>query len=123
MWKAIVALAALATLSAGPAASAEASDTTADVRCLVVSLAMLQSTSQGQQTAGLLSFFYFEGRIDGREPNYDLEAGLRREITRMSGEQLSDEAKRCGGILTSRGDELMQIGKHLGDTVPALPSS
>ncbi len=94
-------------------ARAQDADTTADVRCLVVSVSMVASQQQNQQTAGLMSALYFLGRLDGRRPDLDLENRLVDEVTKLKPEQLREEAVRCGALLKERGKALTDMGARI----------
>jgi hypothetical protein len=41
----------------------------------------------------------------------------------MRGDAMAAEAVRCGGILKDKGADLISIGKHMQNSLPALPSS
>jgi hypothetical protein len=57
---------------------------------------------------------YFVGRLDGRAPGLDIEAGLRRLMTPANaGELLKPDLQRCAAILTERGTVLQKIGNSM----------
>ena len=89
--------------------------TTSDVRCLVVSLNLADSADESIRRAALVSFQYFLGRLDGREPQLDLEQRLTAEVLRMSDEELRAQATVCGDMLVRRGREVGAIGRRIED--------
>ena len=56
---------------------------------------------------------YFLGRIDGRSPNADLEALLKKTAKKMTAAELRSAASRCGAEFSRRGAEITRIGKTL----------
>lgn len=106
-------LIALALAAATPVPDANEQD----LRC-VAAIALIIG-SQGEKadpslTAGLL---YFVGRLDGRAPAIDLEAGIRRLIaTPEAAQQLKPDMARCGALLSERGTVLQKIGDNLKGT-------
>ena len=106
-------LIALALAAATPVPDANEQD----LRC-VAALALIIG-SQGEKadpslTAGLL---YFVGRLDGRAPGTDLEAGIRRLMAPAdAGQQLKPDMERCGTLLGERGTVLQAIGNNLKAT-------
>lgn len=91
-------------------AKAQDAETTADVRCIAVGIRVPASL---QQSTGTMVVLYFLGRLDGRVPKLDLEDLLTKEISRMTATDYVSEAVRCGGALTLRGQQLVQIGKNM----------
>lgn len=115
-WRLILSAAALAGGLAAPAAAQDAA-TTADLRCTIAAVALAGSaggnaTLQQQATMAAL---YFIGKLDGRTPNLDLEAGIRAEMAKMSQSEMGAEAQRCGQQLMGRGQALQTIGEHFKD--------
>jgi hypothetical protein len=114
MIRSIALSAALATsLAATGAQAADTTDITSDVRCMVVAAAMAQNTDPKVQNAGLMAGLYYLGKLDGREPNLDLEARLKQELAQMKPAEMVAEAQRCGAQLTARGKTVTDIGARL----------
>jgi hypothetical protein len=115
-------LAAVAALSLAGAARAQTTPNRDDVRCLVVSMAVLELGGQTGQSAGMMSALYFLGRLDGREPDLDLENSLIDEISAMKPADVRVEAVRCGGQLAMRGKILQNVGQHLMERGKVIPN-
>jgi len=111
--RAIMCATALFSCAAASAAAQEADALDADLRCLVVSLVLIGSTEPQQQQAGMGSFFYYLGRVDGARPGHDLEASLAQLAQTMTSEEISQEMVRCGSQLMTRGREVQDIGARL----------
>ena len=90
-------------------------DTTADVRCLVVSAMSVATQDSWLAAAGTLSAFYWLGRLDGRTPDLDLENRVLEQVHSLSPNQLAAEAQRCGELLKDRGAFLTRMGQDLVD--------
>jgi hypothetical protein len=73
----------------------------------------MQQQSTEFQTAGMMSAMYYLGRLDGRAPKADIESMLASQVSSMTGEDYSQEAKRCGTTLQGRGAQMQQIGQNL----------
>jgi hypothetical protein len=107
-----VAMAALAALLAFPApALAQDDPNHSDVRCILGMIALMRNPQT--QAAGGAGTLYFAGRIEGRDPNFDLQAALTREIGRMQLNDYGIEARRCGQLLKAKNDGLKSIGEGL----------
>ena len=97
-------------------AAAPTDATTADLRC-VAAFAMAggmegQTAEARQGITG--AFMYYIGRIDARDPNYDLQG----QLTRLLGspgvdQQLQADAKRCGAEMARRGSEITALGQAI----------
>jgi hypothetical protein len=108
-----LAAAALAASLAATGAQAADTDTTSDVRCMVVAAAMAQNTDPNVQNVGLMAGLYYLGKLDGRDPRLDLEARLKQELAQMKPAEMVAEAQRCGAQLTARGKAMTEIGARL----------
>jgi hypothetical protein len=102
----------LAVLLQSTAAADEAS-VRADVRCVIVSIRIMQLQDPNLQKAGTMSALYFFGRLDGASPSLDLEERIVKELTIMTPEDYKTESARCGGELQVRGQALQEIGGSL----------
>jgi hypothetical protein len=96
-----------------PQARADTSDATPDVRCLIVGMRMGQIPGATAQTAGIMTLFYYLGRLDAFSPKPDLEVLIESEVRKMSPDDLKSEAVRCGSEITEKGKQLQVIGQHL----------
>jgi hypothetical protein len=106
-----LAIAATPALSVGEDSSDGPS--TADVKCLVVGLAMSQSSNQGQASAAPLVSLYYLGKIDGRDPNLDLERNLGQLSRSMTQADIRSAAARCSVELEKRSESLRAIAARL----------
>ena len=99
---------------AAPAVAQQAPPVEADLRCIAALSAITGNLPEGtqrlQMAAGVM---YFVGRIDGAVSSIDLKAELKRIVPNLTIQQISDETKRCAGILTTKGTQLQEIGKDL----------
>ncbi len=84
-----------------------------DLRCLaLVSMAVTQA--DGEQKAGLIAgVMYYFGRIDGRSPGYDLQAGVQRVAAAMTPDQSKAELQRCAAQMQDRSSYLQKVGDAL----------
>ncbi len=92
---------------------AQDSDSIADVRCVVIALKLAATPTATQQSAGMMAFLYYIGRLEGRVPSLDLEDLIVRELSTMTAADYRSEAQRCGGNLTLKGQEITKIGADL----------
>lgn len=91
-------------------ARAQKPDIDGDLRCIaLLSVAVGQAApdKQGVMIAGAM---YFIGRLDGKAPNTDLKAGLKRIIEGFTQEQAAAEGQRCSAILAEKGKLLQGVG-------------
>lgn len=95
-----------------PRAEAVSPQTIADVQCMVVGARLLESADQRQRMSGEMLLTYYLGRIDGRSPNVDLEALMKR-VGKMSESDFRRAATRCGAEFSARGAQIVRIGKSL----------
>jgi hypothetical protein len=100
-------------LSLSMYARAQDSETIDDVRCVVVGLKMGGTEDASQQSAALMLTLYYIGRIDGRVPKLDFETLLAKETVKMTPTEFKNEAKRCGGHLSLKGEQITKIGKDM----------
>lgn len=112
----ILALAAAAALSAQTADPA----TEADLRCVAVLALAGAKAPEDKKMALAGGLLFFAGRIEGRSPDLDLEAGLRRVSAGLTDAAVRENLTRCAGILQERGTYLSDIGKRMQAT-PAKP--
>lgn len=113
MVRAAVAAIGLLFFSAPQSVALESSTLDADLRCLVASLVLVNSTDAQERQAGMGSFSYWLGRVDGAEPNLDLEERIANLSQQMTSEDIARELVRCGSELMARGQEVQRIGNRL----------
>lgn len=73
-----------------------------DVRCVLAMSAMAKNEAYKQWAQ--FGFFYYTGRLRGRDAEFNLGEALKREYRFMPAVQYNDEVKRCSDALgeTSR---------------------
>jgi hypothetical protein len=106
------ALAGALTLVSAKALAQDA-ETIADVRCVIVGIRFAGMADAAQHSAGMMLSMYYIGRLDGRVPKLDIEELMIKEISAMTESDYGSEAKRCGGSLTAKGQEVTRIGKDI----------
>jgi hypothetical protein len=108
----LIAIGALG-LTATAGAQAQKPDIDGDLRCIaLLSVAIGQATpdKQGSMIAGAM---YFIGRLDGKAPNTDLKAGIKRILEGFTQEQAAADGQRCSAILAEKGQVLQGVGSEL----------
>jgi hypothetical protein len=110
-WVLIAALIVLLSVSAS--ADEQNVENTADVRCVIVGIRLVQSGNSQQQLAGQLAAMYYVGRLDGRTPRWDAEAAISSEVGRMTPADYAADARRCGTELIVKGQQMAEWGKKL----------
>jgi hypothetical protein len=103
---------------AGRADSAN-TQTTADAQCMVIGARLSASPDPQEKGPGQMILMYYLGRIDGRSPKVDLKTLLKNETQSMKASDLKRAAARCGKEFAARGEDIVQIGKSLGNGKPA----
>lgn len=106
---------AFCTLAAVARADPPDTQTVADAQCMVVGARLSASTDPQQKVPGQMILMYYLGRIDGRSPTADLKSLIRTETQKMTTPELQKAADRCGKQFAARGEEIVQIGKSLGN--------
>lgn len=107
-----IAAAAVAILGTGPS-RAETPETAQDLRCLAVSFGMATNKDPEIAQGAILSALYYLGRVDGREPNFELEKRLSEPNAMPVGKDLEEAIKSCGAKLAARGQELVEMGARI----------
>jgi hypothetical protein len=111
----VAAVTLLGVAGLGAASGARAADDWAmgaDLRC-VSAFAFLISNPQYKDNA-TIGLFYYLGRIDGRDPTYDLAKGLAQVRSSVQG-QIASESQRCGAEIKAKNEALKAIS---GQTQP-----
>ena len=103
-----------------PMADAPADPNLADLQCAAVFAAVGAGTNAPETLQGLTgAFMYYVGRIDARDPLYDIEGQLIRLL--KGGDyatQFQADAKRCSAEMQQRGAEIEAIGKAIEASSP-----
>lgn len=99
-----------------PVAHAQTVDENAlDIRCMVVALGMIAMQDAQLRQQGSTAMMYFLGRLDARAPGYDLENAIYTANKAMSQAERATEAQRCGGMLITRGQQLVEMGQRISE--------
>jgi hypothetical protein len=108
-WSALAGLLALWSVQV----RAQDAETSADIRCVLVGIQFAGMADPSQRSAGMMLSLYYIGRLDAHVPKLDIEDLMVKEISTMSPSDYGFEAKRCGGRLTEKGQEITRIGKDM----------
>jgi len=102
----LLAFVAAAALFGGANAAHAADDWTmgADLRCVVAFGALVSNPTY--RDAASSGIFYFVGRLEGRDPTFDLAGGLKKMRSVMQPNQYASEAERCGAELKAKNELL-----------------
>ena len=104
-----------ASLASIPVAAADK----ADLRC--VAIFSLMASEMPEEKAGMTgAIMFYIGRIEGRGAGLDLQTELNRAIEDLgvSGDVIETEAKRCGGEMMVKGEEVERMGNAMADDPP-----
>ena len=80
-----------------------------DVRCFLAMSVLAQNAEYKQ--AGAVGTFYFAGRIEGRNPDFDLKAAVRSEAGRIGAQEYIGEIRRCGDLVKAEGESMSKMGQ------------
>jgi hypothetical protein len=86
------------------------------VRCLIAfgsASAPGSDIPENLKPSLLSGSMYFLGKLQGRDPDLDLESRIAREAQKMAPEDMRDELVRCGNELEDRGAEMNAIASRL----------
>ncbi len=100
-------------LFANSAAAADDPEVTRDVQCLAVNAYLASKDDASLKMAGLMASLYYLGRLDGRDPDADLNRRLTDEVMKLKPDDIAVLAKSCGETLADRGKALKAAGQHL----------
>ena len=102
-------LAVCAVLLSASAASAQegVAENRSDLRCLLAMGALGQSAQYKQ--ASTIGAFYFAGRLEGRNPGFDLKRAVRQEAGRMGAQEYAGEIRRCGELVRVKGEAMTDM--------------
>jgi hypothetical protein len=106
-------------------APAPMGDAAADMRCIVVAGALLQSDDEQMKSLGRASLFYYLGRLQGRGDTANLDARVIAEADKMTESDLKTQSKTCGGAFTGAAQALQELSeafeKHFAPPGGAAP--
>lgn len=108
----LIAAAFLLLASYGPALAAGDTEVD-DVRCMIVSMALPKEQGETAPTAAMISVMFFLGRIEGRDPNYDIKQAIGAQMAVMTPEDKRKEGKRCIKEMLEKGAAAEQLGIDL----------
>ncbi|MDO8378987.1 hypothetical protein [Phenylobacterium sp.] len=95
-------------------AHAEAPETTKDLQCMVAYSYHLGTTEDVAAKASLaVGLFYYQGRIEGREPGLDFPPAFKRELYGMSDEAIDAAMTRCVAAVQARSQQMQAIAKDV----------
>jgi len=102
-------LTACAVLVSPGAASAQNAnaENASDLRCFLAMGALGQSPQYKQASA--IGAFYFAGRLEGRNPGFDLKRAVRQEAGQMGAQEYAGEIKRCGELVRVKGEAMANM--------------
>ena len=109
--------------TAMPQRVADREATNADLKCLVVSAVAAGSSDPTVSKGGTIAAVCWIGRIDGQDPNYDLEGAIVALAQSMKPDDFRSEGQRCGAILQARGKALQDLGARLQGIVSEPPKA
>lgn len=84
-----------------------------DIRCLAAGLRFAELPDSHQKSTGMLMVLYYLGRLDGRNPDLDVEGLLSQEIPKMTAAQYAAEATRCSNNLSAKGQQISRLGEKM----------
>jgi len=103
-------------------ARAQESPTQADVRCLLLTLGGAGSQDPNVQQGSMLGMLYYLGRINGREPDLDLQAALVAAMQSFRAEDAERDSRRCSDAMLESGAELKGLADRLQSEAAKPPS-
>lgn len=97
-------------------ARAQTPETAQDIKCLAAYSHLIGGARDEAAKGGLaIGLFYYQGRIDGREAQFDLAPALKRVILGMSEEDVVAEGDRCQSRLQAKSRQMQAMGKSMAD--------
>jgi hypothetical protein len=88
-------------------------DTIDDIRCLAAGLRFAEMPDSHQKSTGMLMVLYYLGRLDGRNPDLDVEGLLSQQIPKMTAAEYAAEAARCSNNLSAKGQQISHLGEKM----------
>jgi len=100
-------------LAAAPL-SAQTGEAEADLNCTAILATRISDTEPGEKRSGMIAgLMYYIGKLEGRNPQIDLKAELKRTYATLTHERAAAEAQRCDSSLSTKGQSLQKIGSEL----------
>jgi hypothetical protein len=116
------ALAAPHVADAAPAADSGGDPAIADMRCIVVATALLQSDDEQMKSLGRANLFYFLGRLQGRGAVADMDNRIVDLAAKMTEDDIKAEAKTCGAVFTAAAQSLQDMSNAFAQHFGAAPA-
>ena len=113
MRKSLLIAVGVLALAATTGAHAQKPDIDGDLRCIALLSVAVGQAAPDKQGAMIAGAMYFIGRLDGKAPNTDLKAGIKRTIEGFTQEQAAADGQRCSAILAEKGQLLQGVGAEL----------
>lgn len=88
-------------------------DQVSDVRCMIVSMDFPKEKDEAAPTAAMISVMFFLGRIEGRDPAYDVKSAIGAQMAVMTADERQTERKRCITEMLEQGKTAEQLGIDL----------
>jgi hypothetical protein len=88
-------------------------DTIDDIRCLAAGLRFAEMPDSHQKSTGMLMVLYYIGRLDGRNPDLDIEGLLTQQISSLTAAEYAALATRCGNNLSAKGQQISRLGDKM----------
>jgi hypothetical protein len=111
-----------AALLLAPVSALAADQNDADASCVFVGMRMSQSPDARTRAVSIGTIMYFMGKLDGRNPKFDLEPHLVDLQSHMTQDLLIAEAKRCEGEIAVRGNVINTVGRDLAGSAKPPPA-
>jgi hypothetical protein len=106
MRKVMMLAAALAALGPAAGAAPAGSAQDGDLRCYIAATALARSPDRQRASSAAAMSLYYLGRLDGRDPHYDLIGHMKTVAPGLSGPQLELLLTSCSQTLAARGQAL-----------------
>lgn len=87
--------------------------TVEDLRCLAAVSETAGAMEKLVPGSANIALMYYLGRLDGRDPDLDIENALAALYPTMTPKDVGSEDVRCGQALSQRGKVMKEIGEHL----------
>jgi len=87
-------------------------DMNSDVRCVVYSMYLLNNgsvTDPAMLNVLQMGVIFYLGRIDGRDPNFEIMNAIQTEVPTLSEADVGPEISRCGAQMKERGEAINQM--------------
>ena len=114
----LVVVAGLLAIQSAPVRASDPSldaERTADIRCVLVGIRLSTVGNATQRSAGTMLALYFLGRLEGRNPGFDVENLVIKNAQVMTESDYKAEAGRCGAALSEKGQQIAKIGTDMSE--------